>query len=154
MSVTRRFRIRHFTRNCRDMAVAVNNTCLSMVYLFSCQVKKLLKDIVTLAEGFGLDASAFGGKAALSGKTGHMQQIFIRRDLVLHRSSCCISKTRSFYRLFSLTCFSIVTWSNWKGFVQRIFAKILAFGVCLIGFYPSKYRSRCPPKARCHFLSH
>jgi len=44
--------------------------------------KQLTKKIVKLAEKYGLDVSAFGGKCSLSGKPGHLLQIFMKRNLV------------------------------------------------------------------------
>ena len=43
---------------------------------------ELTKKIVALAEKYGLDVSAFGGKTSASGRTGHLLQIFLKRNLV------------------------------------------------------------------------
>eukprot|EP01008_Symbiontida_sp_HLA12_P001845 NODE_304_length_1001_cov_329.391800_g301_i0.p1 GENE.NODE_304_length_1001_cov_329.391800_g301_i0~~NODE_304_length_1001_cov_329.391800_g301_i0.p1 ORF type:complete len:223 (-),score=33.56 NODE_304_length_1001_cov_329.391800_g301_i0:108-776(-) len=45
-------------------------------------VPGLSKKIVSLAGKHGLDASGFGGAACKSGRSGHMLQIFMRRELV------------------------------------------------------------------------
>eukprot|EP00927_Polykrikos_kofoidii_P036216 TRINITY_DN30596_c0_g1_i1.p1 TRINITY_DN30596_c0_g1~~TRINITY_DN30596_c0_g1_i1.p1 ORF type:complete len:479 (+),score=55.93 TRINITY_DN30596_c0_g1_i1:201-1637(+) len=44
--------------------------------------KILIGRILKLAESYNLDASKYGGSPAPDGKSGHLLQIFIRRDLV------------------------------------------------------------------------
>lgn len=46
------------------------------------QAKKLARQIVDLAEKYGLHVGAFGGKASKSGLSGHLLQIFMKRHLV------------------------------------------------------------------------
>jgi len=45
------------------------------------QAEGLAKKIVASAGKHGLDASAYGGKPCKSGRSGHMLQIFMRREL-------------------------------------------------------------------------
>lgn len=53
-------------------------------------VAELMAKIIQLSQDYGLDASVFGGKAAKDGKSGHLLQVFVRRDLV--DSLCYASK--------------------------------------------------------------
>lgn len=46
------------------------------------RAKKLTRQIVDLAEKYGLHVGAFGGKASKSGLSGHLLQIFMKRHLV------------------------------------------------------------------------
>jgi hypothetical protein len=46
------------------------------------KVKNLAKDIVKLSQDHGLDVRGFGGKGCKSGRSGHLLQIFMKRELV------------------------------------------------------------------------
>lgn len=57
-------------------------TVLQACGVNSSKVAGLASDIIKLSEGHGLDASMYGGKPVESGKSGHLLQVFVRRDLV------------------------------------------------------------------------
>eukprot|EP00667_Euglena_gracilis_P008044 EG_transcript_8141 len=46
------------------------------------KVKDLAKQIVSLSTKHGLDVRGFGGKGCKSGRSGHLLQIFVKRELV------------------------------------------------------------------------
>lgn len=46
------------------------------------EAKKVTVEIMKLSSKYGLDVSAFGGKGAKSGRSGHMLQLFMKRHLV------------------------------------------------------------------------
>eukprot|EP00927_Polykrikos_kofoidii_P067486 TRINITY_DN62977_c0_g1_i1.p1 TRINITY_DN62977_c0_g1~~TRINITY_DN62977_c0_g1_i1.p1 ORF type:complete len:638 (-),score=78.15 TRINITY_DN62977_c0_g1_i1:110-2023(-) len=50
------------------------------------EAKNLVDKIITLAERFNLDVANFGGKHCASKMSGHLLQMFVRRDLLGHLS--------------------------------------------------------------------
>lgn len=55
---------------------------LQCCYVPDKDINKLAESIIALCETYDLDVSQFGGKKCSSGKTGHLLQIFIKRQLL------------------------------------------------------------------------
>jgi len=62
----------------RNLLLKVLDSC----HLPRQKVDQLLSDIIAAAEESGLDTSGFGGQHCPGAKTGHLLQIFVRRELV------------------------------------------------------------------------
>jgi len=69
--------------SCSDLSfIGVLEQLLKSCHVPVKSVKALAKAIVSLSEKHGLDVSQFKGKRCASGKSGHLLQIFIKREMI------------------------------------------------------------------------